>query len=399
VRLDAASSLHAEMLTGGFSFRLNARFLTAPACIHVTTLFEEVCTVYKHLVRALFAIETLLFFVSIAHAQSTILDLPRASQHAVVSQRIGITDVSINYHRPLVNKRKIWGGIVPYGDVWRAGANENTTIAFSDPVSVEGKTLPKGSYGLHMIPGENEWTVIFSKNSTSWGSFTYDQKEDVLRVAVKPQPTEFHEALTYDFDDVKPDSSTVTLRWEKIAVPFKVAVNLNDVVQQSLNQQLRGLGQYTWFGWDDAATYLVDNKSNLDEALKYSNNSIQNEERYENLFTKSRVLEAMGRKDEANAAKNKALAKANALQLHTYARQLQNEGKQAEAFSIFRDNAKRNPDQWIVHVGLSRMYSAQGDFANASKEMNTAFTTAPDTQKQPLQALVKRLQAKEDINK
>ncbi|OLB20321.1 MAG: hypothetical protein AUH15_11800 [Acidobacteriales bacterium 13_2_20CM_55_8] len=334
-----------------------------------------------------------------AYAQSTILDLPRASQHAVVTQRIGITDVSINYHRPLVNKRKIWGSVVPYGDVWRAGANENTTIAFSDPVNIEGKTLPKGTYGLHMIPGENEWTVIFSRNSTSWGSFTYDQKEDALRVAVKPQSAEFHEALTYDFDDVKPDSSTVTLRWEKVAVPFKVAVNLNDVVQQSLNQQLRGLSQYTWFGWDDAATYLVDNKGNLDEALKYSNKSIENEERYENLFTKSRILDAMGRKDEATAAQNKALAKANAIQLHTYARQLQNEGKQAEAITIFRDNAKKNPDQWIVHVGLSRMYSAQGDFANASKEMNTAITTAPDTQKQPLQSLAKRLQAKEDINK
>jgi len=355
--------------------------------------------VFKHLVRVLVTIQGLLFFIPMAYAQSTILDLPRASQHAVVTQRIGITDVSINYHRPLVNKRKIWGSVVPYGDVWRAGANENTTIAFSDPVNIEGKTLPKGTYGLHMIPGENEWTVIFSRNSTSWGSFTYDQKEDALRVAVKPQSAEFHEALTYDFDDVKPDSSTVTLRWEKIAVPFKVAVNLNDVVQQSLNQQLRGLSQYTWFGWDDAATYLVDNKGNLDEALKYSNKSIENEERYENLFTKSRVLEALGRKDEANAAKNKALAKANAIQLHTYARQLQNEGKQAEAITIFRDNAKKNPDQWIVHVGLSRMYSAQGDFANASKEMNTAITTAPDTQKQPLQSLAKRLQAKEDINK
>ena len=158
---------------------------------------------YKHLVRVLATIQGLLL-ISMAHAQSAILDLPRASQHAVVTQRIGITDVTINYHRPVVNKRKVWGGLVPYGDVWRAGANENTTIAFSDPVSVEGKTLPKGTYGLHMIPGENEWTVIFSKNSTSWGSFTYDQKEDALRVAVKPQSTDFHEALTYDFDDVKP---------------------------------------------------------------------------------------------------------------------------------------------------------------------------------------------------
>src|SRR5437016_9949280 len=115
---------------------------------------------YRHLVRVLVTSQGLLLFMSMAHAQSAILDLPRASQHAVVTQRIGITDVSINYHRPLVNKRKIWGGVVPYGDVWRAGANENTTIAFSDPVSVEGKNLPKGSYGLHMIPGVNERTVI-----------------------------------------------------------------------------------------------------------------------------------------------------------------------------------------------------------------------------------------------
>src|SRR6266446_4933574 len=165
----------------------------------------------KHFRRVLllFQVTALL---TLAHAQSTILDLPRQSQHAVVTQRIGITDITVNYHRPLVNDRKIWGSIVPYGQVWRAGANENTTIAFSDPVTIEGKPLPKGTYGLHMIPGEKEWTVIFSKNSTSWGSFTYDQAEDALRVTVKPQTAEFHDALTYDFDDLQPNSTTVTMR-------------------------------------------------------------------------------------------------------------------------------------------------------------------------------------------
>src|SRR5215475_6363348 len=117
----------------------------------------------------------------IAFAQSD-LKLPDVSQAAEVKQRIALTDITVNYHRPLVNGRKIWGSLVPYGQVWRAGANENTTIAFSDPVTIEGKPLPKGAYGLHMIPNENEWTVIFSKNSTSWGSFTYDEKEDALRV-------------------------------------------------------------------------------------------------------------------------------------------------------------------------------------------------------------------------
>lgn len=353
----------------------------------------------KPLVRVLFVIECLLLLGSPGQAQSFLLDLPRPSQHAKVSQRIGITDLTVNYHRPVVNKRKIWGGVVPYGQVWRAGANENTTIEFTDAVSIEGKPLPKGIYGLHMIPGENEWTVIFSRNSTSWGSFTYDQAEDALRVTVKPQAADFHEALTYDFDEVGPDSSVVTLRWEKLAVPFKVGVNTHEIVAQNLHNQLRGLAQYAWDGWDDAANYLLQEKFDLEEAVKYSDKSIQNEARYDNFMTKSRVLDALGRKDEASTARNKALTMANAVQLHGYARQLQIDGKQSEAFAIFRDNAKKNPDSWIVHVGLSRMYSAQGDFANATREMNMAVAGAPEGQKQPLQAFAKRLEAKEDINK
>jgi tetratricopeptide (TPR) repeat protein len=359
----------------------------------------EACTVYRHLVRVLLVIEALFLLVSLGQAQSTILDLPRPSQHAVLTQRIGITDVTINYHRPLVNGRKVWGGLVPYGQVWRAGANENTTIQFTDPVTIEGKPLAKGTYGLHMIPGENEWTVIFSKDSIAWGSFAYDQAADALRVTVKPQPAEFHEAVTYDFDDPKPDSVVATLHWEKLAVPFKIGVNVNEVMAQSLPHQLQGLAQFTWFGWDDAANYWLQTKTHLEEALKYSDSSIQNEERYDNLMTKSQVLDATGRKDEAAAAKSKALTQANVIQLHTYARQLQGEGKQAEAFAIFRENAKKNPDSWIVHVGLSRMYSGQGDFPNAVKEMNTAIAAAPDPQKQPLQGLENRLEAKQDINK
>ena len=105
-------------------------------------------------------------------AQSAMLDIPRDSQHATVLQKVGITNITVNYHRPLVKGRQVWGKLTPYDAVWRAGANENTTISFSDPVTIEGKSLEAGTYGLHMIPGQNEWTVIFSKNYTSWGSFT-----------------------------------------------------------------------------------------------------------------------------------------------------------------------------------------------------------------------------------
>ena len=346
----------------------------------------------------------LLLAASLGHAQTAtsetlMLDLPRQSQHALITQRIGITDITINYHRPLANGRQIWGKIAPYGQVWRAGANENTTITFSDPITIEGQPLDKGTYGLHMVPGENQWTVIFSKASTAWGSFSYKQEEDALRVTVKPQTAELHDALAYDFDDLKPDSTVVTMRWDKIAVPFQVAVKVNDIVTASLHTQMRGYAQYYWQGWDDAAGYLLANKTNLDEALKDEDQSIQIEERFDNLMSKSHILETMGRNDAATEFRNKALAKGDALQLYIYGRQLQGNKKQDEAFVIFRANAKRFPDFWTSHLGLARVYSGQGDFDNAVKEMKAALTGVPDANKTTLENYMKRLQSKDDINR
>jgi hypothetical protein len=235
-----------------------------------------------------------------AGAQSLVMTLPRQSQRAAVMQRIGLTDITVTYHRPLVGGRKVWDGMVPYGQVWRAGANENTTVEFSDPVTIEGQALPKGIYGLHMIPAADSWTIIFSKVSTAWGSFTYDQKEDALRVTVKPQATEFHEALAYDFDDVNGDSTLVTLRWERVAVPFRVAVADKEVTLQNIRNQLRNTAQYTWMGWDDAANYCLTAKTSLDEGLRWADRSIQAEERFENLITKAKLLDAMNRGAEAH---------------------------------------------------------------------------------------------------
>ena len=332
-------------------------------------------------------------------AQSTQLDLPRQSQHAVVTQRIGVTDITISYHRPMANGRKVWGGLVPYGEVWRAGANENTSITFADPVTVEGKPLAAGTYGLHMIPNEDQWTIIFSKMHTAWGSFSYDQKEDALRVTVKPQATEPHNALVYDFDQLQPDSAVVTMSWDKVAVPFKVTVNVNQAVEASLHNQLRGLSQYTWDAWDDAATYMVDNKMGLNEALQYEDKSIQNEERFENLMTKSRILDAMGQKDQAAAVRNKALAMGNAQQLYGYARQLQRQKQQDEAFAIYRTIEKKYPDNWLAHAGIGRIYCGQGDYTKATEQMKLALASSPDLGKPSVESLIKRLEAKEDINK
>jgi tetratricopeptide (TPR) repeat protein len=352
----------------------------------------------SHLVKLFFA-ALMLLAVPSAIAQSALLDLPRASQRAVVSQRIGITNITLRYHRPLAKGRKVFGTLEPYGKVWRAGANENSTFEVGDAVTVEGKPLPKGTYGLHMIPGESEWTVIFSKNATSWGSFSYDQSEDVLRVNVKPVATEFHEALTYDFDDLQPNSATVTMRWDKVAVPFKVEVNTGEVVQQSLKNQLRGRAQYEWEAGDEAATYLVDNKGSMDDALKYADSSIKIEERFENLMTRSRVLDGLNKNDEAKTTRAKAMGIGTANQLHGYGRQLQIAGKQQEAFDVFRTNIKRNPEHWTAHSEAARIAASTGDFDNAVKEMKLATTVAPDQIKPNLQALVTRLEKKDNINK
>ena len=332
-------------------------------------------------------------------AQSVQLNLPRDSQRASVSQRVGITDVTINYHRPLVKGRTIWGKVVPYGQVWRAGANENTTITFTDPVSIEGQAIDKGTYGLHMIPNQDQWVVIFSKANTAWGSFTYKESEDALRINVKPQAAELQEALAYDIDQPTENSAVITMRWEKVAIPFKVSVDVNNIVEASLQKQMRGLTQYTWDAWDDGANYLLAHKVNLDEALQYEDRSIQVEDRYDNNMTKSQILDAMGKKQEAKAAHDKALALASPQQLHQYAFQLKGEKKDQEAFAVWSKNAKDHPDLWFTHSGMARVYSSKGDFDNAVKEMKIAETSAPDGTKSIIEAYIKRLENKDDINK
>ncbi len=336
----------------------------------------------------------------IASAQND-LNLPDVSQAAEVKQRIALTDITVKYHRPLVKGRKIWGGLVPYGKVWRAGANENTTIEFSDPVSVEGKPLDKGIYGLHMIPTPDSWTVIFSKTNTAWGSYSYDQKEDALRVTVKPKPlANEKEALEFEFDDLKPDSTAVTLKWEKLGVPFTVSVNDADQTLQNIRAQLKGRGQFTWQALDEAARFCLTRNINLDEALRWADASIQNEERFDNLSTKADILKALNRPDEAKTTWNQALEIATAPQLYTYGRQLQNQKKDAEAMEIFKDVAKRFPKGVYGYLAEARIKSAAGQFAAAASDARQAQAAAPtDAQKQSIQALITRLDAKQDINK
>jgi len=354
----------------------------------------------KTLTKLLALCFAILSLSQIAFAQSD-LKLPDVSQAAEVKQRIALTDITVNYHRPLVNGRKIWGGLVPYGKVWRAGANENTTIEFSDPVSVEGKPLDKGTYGLHMIPNADSCTVIFSKTNTGWGSFSYDQKDDALRVDVKPKPlAQSEEALEFEFEDLKPTSTAVTLKWEKLGIPFTVSVNDADQTLQDIRAQMKGVGQFAWQAPEQAAQFCLTRKIDLDEALRWADLSIQNEERFENLSTKADILKALNRPDEAKAAWSKALEKAAAPQLYTYGRQLQNQKKPAEALEIFKEVAKRFPSGVYGYLAQARVKSSTGDFDGALSDAKQAQSAAPsEAQKQAIQGLIDRLQAKQDINK
>ncbi|MGI9088766.1 MAG: DUF2911 domain-containing protein [Chthoniobacterales bacterium] len=342
----------------------------------------------------------LLLSAGLAQAQTT-LDLPMTSQAAAVQQRIGVTDITIKYHRPMVNGRKIWGALVPYGKVWRAGANVNTTIEFSTPVSVEGKPLAAGIYGLHTIPNTDEWTIIFSKMAVAWGSYTYNEAEDALQVKVKPQENaSMEEALEFAFENLKPESVDVTLKWEKLAVPFRVAVTDEETVIPHMRNELRGYAQYQWQALNEAAQFCLTKKINLEEGLKWAEQSIQNEERFENVTTKSELLKALNKPDEAKTTWNHALEMATAAQLYSYGRQLQGEKRDPESMEIFQAVAKRFPQDVYGYLAQARTKSAANDFAGAVEMLKKAIgVSTSEQQKAVLQGMVEKLNAKQDINK
>lgn len=241
----------------------------------------------KHLITLGFALFLTLHFT---YGQTFATKTPDASPKAKVMQTIGLTDVSIIYHRPAVKGREVWGKMVPYNAVWRAGANDNTVISFSTDVMIEGEKLHAGTYGLHLLPKENECEVIFSNNSTSWGSFSYNQAEDALRVTIKPTKTDkFYEWLTYEFDNLDAEHATCALKWENKAFPFKIQANTHEVVLASLRDELRNRAGWTWNGWNEAANYCLNNDINHQEALGWATRSVFVTPTPQNMITKARL--------------------------------------------------------------------------------------------------------------
>ena len=327
-----------------------------------------------------------------AFAQGPPLTLPQPSQAATVSQTVGLTEVTVTYHRPRVQGREIWGKVVPYGEVWRAGANENTTIAFSTPVEVEGHVLPAGSYGFHTLPSAGAWQLIFSAVDTNWGSFSYDEKEDLLRVEVTPEAAPHEEALAYTFDDATAREATVALRWEKLRVPFKIRVDTPEIVYRSLQRELRGLPQFFWQPWNQAATTLLTNKIHLDDAMVWVDKSIAIQKNFANSFTKSRLLAERGDGAAAKKLMDEALPGANEVELNAYGYQLLGGANSADAIAIFRENVKRHPGSWNAYDSLGEGLAATGKKVEAAAIYRKALAMAPEAQKARIQGILDGLQ-------
>jgi len=332
------------------------------------------------------------FAAALPAAAQAPLTLPQPSPEASVSQTVGLTEISIRYHRPAVNKRKIWGELVPYGQVWRAGANENTTFTVSSPIKVEGQALAAGTYGLHMIPTEKEWTVIFSKMSSAWGSFTYDPKEDALRVTVTPTKAPFEERLSYAFADPSNRNSTMVLRWEEIAVPVRIEVDTPAVVVENIHKELRGLPRFSWQGWNQAANYCARNDVNLDEALQWADRSIQMNENFQNLRTKALILEKKGDAKTAETLRTKSLQIATEIDINNYGYQLLADRKIDEAITVFRKNVKDHPKSWNTYDSLAEAYVAKGDKKLAVEYYGQALAmTQDETQKKRITVILSGL--------
>jgi hypothetical protein len=372
--------------------------------------------------RSLSPLFLILMFASTAAAQ---LSLPPSgdNQKSSVTQHIGPVVVTIDYSSPDVHapngddrRGRIWGQLVPYGltDLqfgpctecpWRAGANENTVFTVSHDVKIEGQPLPAGRYGLHMIADPSEWTVIFSKTADAWGSYTYDPREDALRVKVKPSKSEYNEWLTYEFTDRRPDRATAALKWEELQVPFTISVDdVTSIHLAEIRNELRNRTGFDPLQWANAANYALRVNRPAD-ALEFAQGAVSlrgiGMENFRTLSTLGRAQEAAGQAAEAKATFQKALShpSATAIDLHQYGRTLLTAGKKQEAVAVFELNAKRYPNQWPVHVGLARGYSALGRYKDALRHAKLALAQAPDEQnKRVLTEGIAKLESGKDMN-
>ncbi|OJJ21316.1 hypothetical protein BKI52_12200 [marine bacterium AO1-C] len=350
-----------------------------------------------------------------AFAQAHRVKRPRRSPAAQVSQTIGLSTITIRYSRPAARKRKVWGNVVPFGMQksnfgergpmpWRAGANENTVFAISDDVAINGKKLSAGSYGLHMIvQANNQVTVIFSKNYTSWGSFFYNAQDDALRIQSKLEDYPVHvERLKYEFENISNNSTTVSLYWGKKKISFTVSLDVHKIVLASMKDELKNYPGFFWEGPLSAAQYCVDNKVALDQALEWVNQSIKIKSTFANNREKASILIRQGKSDQAMAYVDKALPLGTIFQLHGLGRELIRFKLLKKAMEVFSYNYKKHKDTPVtINFGMMRGHSALGQYKKALKYAKAALEHVPPHDKsnqRQLAEAIKKLKNNQDVN-
>ena len=328
----------------------------------------------------------------------------RVSPQAKVDQHISFAEIEIDYSRPGVKGREIYGKLVPYGLApnpfgngkpmpWRAGANENTTIRLSHDAKINGKDLPAGIYSLHMIVHEDEWTIIFNKDYQAWGSFFYDENRDALRVKVKPQTTDFFEWLVYGFEHISDNACEAYMAWGDKKVSFSIAFDQHAIVLATYRETLSGLAGFNQAAWGAAARYCMQNEINLDEAMSWIDKalSMNGGDNFNNKAVKAGLLSLQGREAEGDALMKSSLGDATENELNAYGYQLMGQNKLDEAITIFKMNIERHPDSWNVYDSLGEALNNKGDKKGARQNYEKAYEMAPANQKQRIEAIIKNL--------
>lgn len=343
------------------------------------------------------------------------MDLPPSggNPRAKITEEVGITDITITYSRPDVNGRegKIWGNLITYGfstnslitnkntNPWRAGANENTTISFEHDVKVEGKNLKAGTYGLSMAVWPDSVMLIFSNQSNAWGSFYYEEKYDALRVVVKPVMLEKSvEWLKYEFIEQREKYCVIAMQWERLSVPFKIEVDVDNIVLNRMREQMTGQKGFNNLNLVAASNYFLNKNINLEEALTWSQRAAGLKS-YSTLRTLATAYEKLNRLKEADSIMVEALTMATMNQYAGYSRALITQKRNDKAVEIMLAGKTKFGDVFAVNNGLMFAYSAKSDFKNAIAAGEKAKTQAPnDAAKQTLEGQIAKLKEGKDIN-
>ncbi len=334
-------------------------------------------------------ISTVLFALISVASYSQVTTPRTPSPAAMIQQTLGISTVTVKYSRPSVKGREIWGALVPYGwnvqafgagnsAPWRAGANENTVIQFSNDATVEGQQVPAGSYGLtFVINKDNTGEVILSKDYKSWGSFFYDPAHDQLRAKIQIRSIPETEMLTYDFINNTKTSSELVLDWEKKQFPVKIEFDVDKIVMTNAAEELKGAVGFNSIGFSSAANYALQNKVNLEQGIKWIDQAIAQNGNFNNLATKSNILKEMGKTAEADKIMSDATVAATENELNNYGYQLLNTGNNDKAIEILTLNTQRHPKSANTWDSLGEAYATKGDKKNAIINFKKALSMNP----------------------